>query len=84
VSKEIGCAIIRGCREEVIDGETGYIVKPGDVGELKIAIEKLIIQPELRKIMGEKGRERALEIYDERIYLERYLDVYLDAAKVVI
>ena len=67
---------IRGCREEVVHGETGLLVRPKDVGDLARAIEALASDPELARAMGEKGRARALLFYDEKFVLERLIDAY--------
>jgi glycosyltransferase involved in cell wall biosynthesis len=44
--------------EIVIDGETGFLVMPRDVLGLRNVMKKLIESPDLRKSIGEKGRER--------------------------
>lgn len=56
---------IRGSREEVIHNVTGLIVPVRSPIELFKGIQKFINNPDLAKIMGERGRQRALEIYDE-------------------
>jgi len=72
---------IRGCREEVVHGETGLLVKPKDVKSLVKALEKLISNPELAKRMGEKGRERATTFYNEERTLIRQMEVYKKAVE---
>jgi len=62
---------IRGCREEVIDGETGILVPPGDVEALTSAILKLYKDLELRERMGSNGRKKAEKEYDEKKVLEK-------------
>ena len=70
---------IRGCREEVIDGETGLIVEPGDVNGLAGALERLINNPDLAKTMGERGKERALLYFNEDLTISRQLEAYRKA-----
>jgi len=70
---------IRGCREEVVHGETGLLVKPKNVESLVEALEKLISNPELAKRMGENARKRALSLYDEKMTLLRQIAVYKKA-----
>lgn len=41
-----------GIPEQIIDGETGILVTPGDVQELSEAMERLISQPELAARIG--------------------------------
>jgi len=62
---------IRGCREEVIDGETGILVPPGDVEALTSAILKLYKDLELRERMGSNGRKKAEKEYDEKKVIEK-------------
>ena len=45
-----------GCREIVIDGETGFLVPPHDPAAAAVAIQKLTSDPALRSRMGEAGR----------------------------
>lgn len=52
-----------GAAQVVIQGETGYLVKPGDTKEMADAVIQLIEKPELRKSMGEKGFLRVNEKY---------------------
>lgn len=51
---------ITGCVDAVVDGTTGLLVPPRDVPALTHAIRTLLQDPELRKKMGQAGRERIL------------------------
>ena len=64
---------IKGSREEVVNNETGILVNAGDIVSLSFAILKLYKDPELRKKMGNNGRKRAEELYDERKVIEKEL-----------
>ncbi len=64
---------IRGSREEVIDGQTGILAEVRDASGLAGAILRLAGDAELRRRMGEAGRRRAAEHYDERVVIERQL-----------
>jgi glycosyltransferase involved in cell wall biosynthesis len=55
---------IRGCREAVVHGVTGYIVPPRDAAALRKAVEPLLTNPKLRKEMGREARRIAGERYD--------------------
>jgi glycosyltransferase involved in cell wall biosynthesis len=66
---------IRGSREEVVHGETGYLVPIRDPQALGEAIVSLAHNSELRNRMGRAGRKRAEERFDE----DRVLD--LEAAR---
>jgi glycosyltransferase involved in cell wall biosynthesis len=66
---------IRGPREQVVHGETGLLVAPARVPELAEALQRLAADPALRARMGEAGRARALELYDEGRVVARTLDL---------
>lgn len=67
---------IRGCREEVVDGETGLLVPVRDSAALAAAIGCVLDDPELRARMGAAGQARARALFDERLVFERLLAVY--------
>jgi len=58
LSKPIITSNVSAIPEIVVDGETGFLTMPGDVSGLKNTMKKLIVSSDLRKSMGEKGRER--------------------------
>ena len=66
---------IRGPREQVVPGETGLLVPPGTVAPLADALNAVIADPLLRARMGQAGRARAVERYDEARVLARTLDL---------
>ena len=66
---------IRGSREEVINNTTGLIVPVRSPIKLFKAMQKLINNPNLAKSMGERGRQRALEIYDESKILDLQMKI---------
>ena len=67
---------IRGCREEVVDGLTGYLVPVRDAERLAGRIARLVRDTDLRAGMGAAGQSRARELFDERLVFERLLAVY--------
>jgi len=66
---------IRGPREQVVDGVTGLLVPPRQVPPLAAALDRLVRDAALRAAMGEAGRARALDLYDEAKVLARTLDL---------
>lgn len=66
---------IRGPREQVVDGETGLLVFPGEIPALVKALRRLVEDAGLRGRMGAAGRERALLLYDEAAVVARTLDL---------
>jgi len=67
---------IRGCREEVVDGVTGYIVPRQDAPALGQAILRLVSDPGLARTMGEAGRQRAVAEFDESTVVAQQVAAY--------
>ena len=65
-----------GAREEILDGETGFLVPVGESKPLADALLTLLQDPERAKQMGTRARQRALELFDEQSVFQRQLDVY--------
>lgn len=66
---------IRGPREQVIEGETGFLVPPMQDAPLGAALARLAADPALRARMGAAGRARALARFDEAMVVGRTLDL---------
>lgn len=64
---------IRGSREEVVEGETGLIVPVRDAAGLGQALIKMADDPAKARRMGEAGRRRAVEQFDEQRVIERQM-----------
>ncbi|MBA4697260.1 MAG: glycosyltransferase family 4 protein [Legionella sp.] len=76
---------IYGLNDAVVDGETGLLVEPRNVMQLKEALTILINNEALRNSMGEKAKKRALEAFDSRTLdqmmiqeYEKLLESYVD------
>lgn len=67
-----------GCRDAVIEGETGLTVPIRDARALAIAIQKLISEPELRVSMGNKARAFAEAEFDVDSVVSKHLDIYVN------
>jgi phosphatidyl-myo-inositol dimannoside synthase len=66
-----------GSHEAVADGETGFVVPPRDVGAVRDALVRLLVDDDLRARMGEAARRRAV---DEFRY-ERIVDRLVPLAR---
>jgi glycosyltransferase involved in cell wall biosynthesis len=55
--------IVGAIPDIVVDGETGYLVKPGDVQAIARALITLISDPEKCRAFGEKGYQLAQDTY---------------------
>lgn len=65
-----------GCRDAVIEGETGLTVPIRDAKALATAVLKLIEQPELRVAMGAKARVFAEKEFDVNSVVNKHLVIY--------
>lgn len=70
---------IDGNREGLIDGKTGYIVRPFDQKALGEKLEQLVANPGARRAMGIAGREFALSRFDAKVMVDALESVYADA-----
>jgi glycosyltransferase involved in cell wall biosynthesis len=65
-----------GCREIVLDGENGFLVRVGDARAVARAIRQLVDDPGLRGRMGRRGRELAEDGFGVEAVSGRTVDVY--------
>jgi lipopolysaccharide/colanic/teichoic acid biosynthesis glycosyltransferase len=72
---------IRGCREAVVNGETGFLVPPRNGTALAEAVSHLLQNPDLALSMGSAGRARAVRLYGQRLVQRRFVKVIDDALK---
>lgn len=67
---------IDGNREAIIEGKTGFAIKPFDRSALQAVLEKLLGDPALREQMGSAGRQFALSRFDTSVMVEGLEKVY--------
>jgi len=65
-----------GCRDCVRDGDNGLLVPVKDAAELAAAIVRLLDDPDFRRRMGRRGRERAVTEFSQERVIEATLAVY--------
>lgn len=82
MAKPVIATNIRGCREQVISGETGILVSTKNAIELAQAIDKLLLNKVLRLNMGNSGRKKALSIYKEKIIVKLQIDTLKKLIKI--
>jgi glycosyltransferase involved in cell wall biosynthesis len=70
---------IPGPRDLVVDGETGYLVRPRDPQRLRAALLALLDDPELRRKMGLAGRERIRGMCTWDLVARKTLQAYENA-----
>ena len=71
---------IRGCREVVEEGVNGFLIPVGNPAALTAAIRRLGEDPGMRKRMGEAGRRKARDSFDERLIVATVLATYRSVA----
>lgn len=71
---------VSGLPEMIEDWQTGFLVKPGDIGQLAMGIRFLSGDAQLRKRMGQNGHRRVLDGFLWPAVTERYLSVFRSAA----
>lgn len=76
MGKPVVATNIRGCREEVVDKVTGWLVPVRNPEALAEALFQILSSPETARRMGEAGRRRAVELFDERRVVQLELAVY--------
>lgn len=65
-----------GCKETVIDGENGFLIKPRDVDALTEKLDLLLSNKELRQKMGKASRAYAEKYFDIEVVKQRHLAIY--------
>jgi glycosyltransferase involved in cell wall biosynthesis len=69
---------VSGLPGMIEDWKTGFLVKPGDVGQLTMAIRFLTGDARLRRRMGKNGQKRVREFLWPAV-TDRYLSLFLSA-----
>lgn len=79
-----GCALIAtdvpGCREVIEHEVDGLRVPTKDGPALADAIERLVLDRELRIRLGKAAREKAVAQFDDQLVVARTIEVYRDVA----
>jgi glycosyltransferase involved in cell wall biosynthesis len=65
-----------GVLDIVVDGVTGIMVPPKDAKAFAGGLEKLLLNADLRKSMGQAGRQRAKECFDQQVQLRKLEGIY--------
>lgn len=74
------CAVITtdhpGCRDAIIENETGLLVRPKDPDSIINAIKKLLDNRLQIEIMGKKGRLLAISKFSVNHVIEKHYEIY--------
>jgi len=72
---------IEGIPTVITDGIDGLLFKSEDIVDLSHKIELLITDPELRRKMGQAGRDRAQRDFNSRVYFNNLINFYNEIIK---
>ena len=65
-----------GCRDAVTNGVNGFLCRVGDASDLAEKLLSMIeMPPEAREKMGQAGRHKMERDFNEKIVIEKYLEV---------
>jgi len=67
---------IAGTPEEIIEGETGFMVEPGDKNAIAERLVRLLSDESMRQKMGLAGRLRAEEHFDNEVVCNRLIGIW--------
>jgi glycosyltransferase involved in cell wall biosynthesis len=74
----IVASAVGGVRDEVADGETGFLVPPNDPKDLAEKLSALIADAKLRRRMGQAGRRRAEQLFSMDAIATKMLAIYAE------
>lgn len=72
---------IRGSREEVVEGETGYLIDLNSSKQISEKVDYLVSQPETLEKMKEAGLNRAQLLFDEDKVADKQIKVFKEIGK---
>jgi glycosyltransferase involved in cell wall biosynthesis len=79
--RPVVASAVGGLLDLVVDEETGLHVAPGDVGELRAALARLLGDRHLRRRLGDAARERIRERFSWEAVTAATLDAYREALR---
>jgi glycosyltransferase involved in cell wall biosynthesis len=74
--KPVVATAVGGTPEAVVDGETGFLVPPGDPQALAISIQTALENSKLLNKLGEEGKKRAQKEFSVEIMSQTVIQVY--------
>ena len=72
---------VGGTAEQVVDGETGYLVGAGDAEPIRRALVALARDPERARAMGAAGRRRQRELFTGEAMVDGYRHAFEEAIR---
>ena len=81
-ARPVVASAVGGLRDLVVHEQTGLLVAPGDRPALRAALQRLLADRELRRRLGDAGRERARREFSWERVASLTLEAYADALSV--
>lgn len=73
---------VPGCKDVVLDNETGFLCEVKNATDLALKMEKMLnLKKEHLIEMGIKARERAITVFDEKIIINHYKEAIYSLVK---
>lgn len=74
---------VPGCKDVVIDNKTGFLCEVKNSPDLALKMEKMLnLKKEELKEMGIRSRERAVNVFDEKIIIKHYKEAIYSLKKI--
>jgi glycosyltransferase involved in cell wall biosynthesis len=70
---------VAGTPEEIIEGETGFMIQPGDRDAIADRLIRLLTDPVLRANMGAAGRSRVEKHFENEVVTARLIELWRKA-----
>lgn len=67
---------VGGISEQVVHGETGFLVPPGDARSMATAIASVLDHPDQGRRLGNAAVERVRRHFSNSLMVDRYLELY--------
>lgn len=81
--KPVVATAVGGLQELVRHGKTGLLVEPGNASALRLAVEQLLENPDLRRRLGAAARADVISRFDWRSVTRATVDAYQRALGIV-
>ncbi|MGB9802180.1 MAG: glycosyltransferase [Desulfofundulus sp.] len=74
--KPVIASRVGGLPEVVVDGETGFLVPPGDPQALARALAQLLVNRQKAEEMGQKGKQRVMQHFTVQTMVRKIEEEY--------
>lgn len=80
-SRPVVATCVNGCREVVVDGQTGFLVSPDQPKAWAERVITLLQDPDLRARLGSEGRKRAERMFSIQAMITSMAELYQASQK---